>query len=82
MEYYLLFYNGALMAQLLNDPLASCSSLNLYLFLPQTSHFDDSIVLPFLVFDTFKSMFSVFLLHFKQYDAMFYDSLIILHLKM
>ena len=42
--------------------------INVFLdfLLPHIAHFDNSIVLPSQVFETFGFMFSVFLLHFKQ----------------
>ena len=61
------------MPKLLNNPLASCSFINLDFVLPHTAHFDDIIVLPFLVFNTFRSIFSVLFLHFKQYYSLQFD---------
>ena len=59
--------------KLLNNPLASCSLINLNFLLSHTAHFDKSIILPFFVFTTFRFLFSVFFLHFKQYDnSVFY----------
>ena len=65
--------NGVLRLKLLNNPFASCSFINPDFLLPHTAHFDDNIVVSFLVFNTFKSTFSVFLSHFKQYASMFYN---------
>ena len=52
-------FNGALRPKLLNIPFSSCSFMNLYFLLPDTAHFDDDTVLPFLVFTTFESTFFV-----------------------
>ena len=45
------------MHELLDNLLASCSFINIGFLLPHTAHFDDSIVLLFLVFITFGSTF-------------------------
>ena len=49
---------------LLNNPLVSCSLINFDILQLHTAHFDKSIILPFLVFTTFK--LSYFFLHFQQ----------------
>ena len=45
--------------------------MNLDFLLPHIAHFHNTIVLPLLVFETLGFMFSVFFLHFKQYDFIF-----------
>ena len=48
-------------------------ALNFFLFfflLSQTTHFDKSIFLSYLVLKTFGILLSAFFLHFKQYDNM------------
>ena len=52
--------SGVLRPRLINNPFASYSFINLDFLLPYTAHFDDNIVLPFFVFNTFQSTFSVF----------------------
>ena len=52
--------NGVLRPKILNSPFASCSFINLDFLLPHTTHFDNNIVLPFLVFKTFRYTFSEF----------------------
>ena len=49
-------------------PFACCSLINLDFLLPHMTHFDKIIVLPLLVFETFRFMLSVSFLHLKQYD--------------
>ena len=44
--------NEILRPKLLNNLFAFCSFVNLAFLLPHTAHFDDDIVLPFLVFKT------------------------------
>ena len=66
--------NGVLSPKLLNNPIASCSFINLHFLLPYISHFDDDINLPFLVSNILESIFFVFSLHFKQYVSMFYNN--------
>ena len=56
---------GALGSKLFNNPFASCSFINPDVLLPYTAHFDNKIVLTFLVFITFEFTLSVFCLHFK-----------------
>ena len=57
---------GVLIPRLLNNHFAFSSFINLDFLLPHAAHVDDSITLPFLVFIIFASLFSAFLLHFKQ----------------
>ena len=45
--------NGVLIPRLENNPLASCSFMNLDFLLPHTAHFDNKAHLPFLVFTVF-----------------------------
>ena len=66
---------NVLRPKLLNIPFASCSFLDLDFLLPHTAHFDDSIALPFLVFNNFGSTFFVSFLHFKEYVNKFYNDL-------
>ena len=51
--------NGVLRPKILNIPLASCSFINSDFLLPHTTHFYDSIVLSFLVFNTFAFFFTL-----------------------
>ena len=44
----------------------SWHQLKIYFFLPQTTQFDESIILALFVFTTFGFLFSLFFLHFKQ----------------
>ena len=68
MEFYLkqnitnneILINGVLRSKLLNILLASCFLTNIDFLLPYTAHFDNSIVLLLLVFETLGFMFSVF----------------------
>ena len=64
-SYLLVLRNGVtyLTPKLLSIPLVSCFSINLVFLLPHIAHVDNSIVLPFLVFETLGFMFSVLLLH-------------------
>ena len=64
--------NGVLIPNLLNSPFASWCLINLDFLLPHIAHFDNIIALPLLVLEIFGSMFSVFFLHFKQYDSKLY----------
>ena len=82
-----ILFNGVLRPKLLNIPFVLCSFITFDFLLPHTelhtAHFDDSIVLPFFVFNTFGSIFSVFFffLHFKQYDNTFYNDLCLIYEK-
>ena len=51
--------------------LATCSSVNLNFFQSHLAHFDNSVVLPLLVFKTVVFMLSVFFVHFKQQDVLY-----------
>ena len=59
---------GVLIPDLLNNPLAYCSLINLSFLLLHATHFDERIILRLLVFETFGLIHSVSFLHFKQYD--------------
>ena len=70
------FYSGILLncvlrSKLLNNMLVTCSSVNLNFFQSHLAHFDNSVVLPLLVFKTVGFMLSVFFLHFKQQDVLY-----------
>ena len=52
--------NDVLLPKLLNNPFASCSSINHDFLILHTGHFDDNIDQPFLVFNFFESTFLVF----------------------
>ena len=58
--------NGASRPKLLNIP---CFFINLEFLLPHIAHFDNYIDLPLIVLKTLGFMFSVFFLHFKQYNS-------------
>ena len=64
------------MPNLLNSPFASWFLTNLDFLLPHIAHFDNIIALPLLVLEIFGPMFSVFSLHFKQYDSLLYLSVL------
>ena len=55
-----MLFNGALIPKLLNNPFAYCSFINFDFLPPHMTHFDKTIVLSLLVFETFGFMFSVF----------------------
>ena len=52
-----ILFNGVLRPKLLNNPFASCSFINLDFLLAHIADFDDNINLPFLVSNTFESIF-------------------------
>ena len=52
--------NGVLIPKLLNNQFAYCFLMNLDFLLPHIAHFDNSIILLLLVFETLGFMFSVF----------------------
>ena len=64
--------NGVLISNLLSNLSASWFLINLFFLLPYIAHFDNIITLPLLLAETFRSMFSVFFLHFKQYYSILY----------
>ena len=53
-------FSGVLKPELLNNPFFSCSFINPDFLLLHTAHFNNNIVLPFLVFNIFELTFSVF----------------------
>ena len=55
-----ILFNGVLRPKLLNNPFASCSFINLDFLLLRTAHFDNNILLPFLVFITLNLHFLYF----------------------
>ena len=57
---------GSFIHKLLNNRLASCSSLNIDCLLLHTVHFDKIFILPLFDLATFVFLLSVFFLHFKQ----------------
>ena len=67
--------NGVLNPKLLNNPFAFCYFISLEFLLRHTAYFDDNINLPLLVFEVFGFIFSVFFLHFRQYENMFCNNL-------
>ena len=50
-----MLFNGVLSPKLLNNPFPFCSFANLDFSLPHIVHFDDNIVVAFLVFNIFES---------------------------
>ena len=56
-----MLFNGVLRPTLLNIPFASCPFINLDFLLPHIAHFDNSIVLPLLVFRALGFILSVYL---------------------
>ena len=58
-------FNGVLRVKLLNNSFASCHSIHFDFLLPHIAHFDDSIGLPLLVFNTFDLTLSISFLHFN-----------------
>ena len=62
--------NGVLIPKLLNNPFTSWFLINFDFLLSHIAHFDN--ILPLAVFETLGFMFSVFFLHFKQYDFILY----------
>ena len=65
--------NGILRPKLLNIPLASCFLINLDFLLPHIAHFDNIIFLRLLVFETLRSMLSVFFLPLSNKMTLFYN---------
>ena len=64
--------NGVLIPILVNNLFASWFLTNLDFLLQHFAHFNNIIALPLLVLETAASMFSVFFMHFKQYDSILY----------
>ena len=52
--------NGVLRPKPLNIPFVSCSFINLDFSLLHTPHFENNMILPFFIFETFEPTFSVF----------------------
>ena len=67
-----ILFNGALRPKLLTIPLASCFLMNLDFLLPHIAHFDNSIILPLLVFETLKFIFCIFFHTFNNKITLFY----------
>ena len=63
--------NRVLTPKLLNNSFASSFLINIDFLLPHIAHFDNVIALPLLGLETFGFIFSVFFLHFNQYDFIF-----------
>ena len=55
-----------LITRLFNNRFVSCFLINFYLLSPNTAHFDNIIILPFIAPETFKIIFFVFFPHFRQ----------------
>ena len=68
----MVFLNCVLSPKLFNIPLASCFLKNLNFVVTQMAHFDNSIVLLLLVFETLGFMFSVFFYTLNNMLALFY----------
>ena len=52
--------NGILRPKLLNIHFDSCSFINFDFLLPHTTHIDDNVVLPLLIFETLGFRFFIF----------------------
>ena len=63
------------MPKLLNSPFACCLLINLDFLLLHILHFDNILTFPLLVLEIRGSTFSVYFLHFKQYDTVFFYKL-------
>ena len=64
--------NGVLTPNLLNIPFASCFLFIVDFLLPLIAHFDNSIILPLLVFKVLGFMFLVFFYTFNNKMTLFY----------
>ena len=64
--------NGVLRPRILDNPFVSCSFINLDFLLPHTAHFDNNIVLPLVVFRTFRYILSVFFYTLNNKITLFY----------
>ena len=60
--------NDHLIPRLLSNLFASCFLINFDFLVPHIAQFDNIIVLPLLVDEIVGFMFSVYFLHYKQYD--------------
>ena len=63
---------GVLIPKLLSNSFASCSLINFDFLLPHRAHFDNTIVLPLLVFETLGFMPSVFFCTLDDKMKLFY----------
>ena len=61
--------NGVLIPNLFNNLFASWLLINIDFLLLHIAHFDNVIILPLLVLETYGFVFFVCFLHFKQYDS-------------
>ena len=57
--------NGVLRPKLLHIPLVSCFLINLVFLPTHVAHFDNIIVLSFLVYKILRFISSIFFLHFR-----------------
>ena len=70
-----ILFNGVLICKLLNNPFACCSLINFDFLLPHMTYFDNIIVLPLVVLETFGFMLPVFFFFFYTLNnktALFY----------
>ena len=67
-----IFLNGVLRTKMLNTLLPACFLINLDFLQLHIAHFDNSIVLPLLVFKTFGFMFSLFFHTLNKKMTLFY----------
>ena len=65
-----IFLDSVLRPKLRNIPFGFCSFINLDFLLLQAAHFDNNIVLPFLVFNSFESTVFVFCFFFLSLFAL------------
>ena len=59
---------GVFIPKLLNNPLVSWCLINFDFLILHTVHYDKRIIHPYFNLGTFGFLFSVFFLHFKQYE--------------
>ena len=67
-----ILFNGVLRPKVLTIPFTSYFLINFDFLLPHIAHFDNSTVLPLLLFITFGFMFSLFFYTLKNKMALFY----------
>ena len=67
-----ILFKGVLIPKLLNNPFASCFLINFYFLLPHMAHFDNIIVLPLLVAETFGSILPVFFCTLNNKTTLFF----------
>ena len=60
--------SNEVLPMILSIPFACCSLINLDFLLSQAAQFDESIILPFLIFTNLGFLFYVFFLYFKNYN--------------